>query len=59
MSNVVQLLAIDLVRLGGVSWRVAREGFEDRVFDDWDEAYAYFEGDPELRVARTLRAEPI
>lgn len=45
-----------LLRAGGPPWRVTREGYEAREFDDWDEAYAYFTGDRHLLVERTIQA---
>lgn len=56
MSDVIQIQAGDLVRLGGTRWRVTREGYKDRVFDDWNEADAYYRGDLHLMVERTIQA---
>lgn len=45
----------DLVRLAGSRYRVTR-GEETREFDNWDEADAYFRGDLDLLVKRTIQA---
>lgn len=53
-DEVRQTTAGGLVRAGGPPYRVTREGYEPQVFDDWDEAYAYFEGDQHLIVTRHI-----
>lgn len=53
---VIQCEAIDLVRFAGSRYCVTRDGYEPREFDDWDEAYEYFNGDRHIRVERTLHA---
>lgn len=55
--EVKQMKAVDLVRLGGERWRVTWEGRDDRVFDDWEEAYTYFSGEREVLAERTLQAD--
>jgi hypothetical protein len=52
-QDVTQCSAIDLVRAGGPPYRVTR-GDEAQEFDDWDEADAWFRGDLDLIVPRTI-----
>jgi hypothetical protein len=55
-TETMQCRVGDLVRSEGTRWRVTREGYETRDFDDYDQADAHFRGDQHLLVKRTIQA---